>query len=426
MNQDISPGNRNASCQDDFDPNSISVNEAHRLISAIVSTVIETETIKIRHALNRTLASDVLSTVNVPPQTNSAMDGYGLKFDDLDAKKPSQLKIIGVAYAGKPFEGEISSGECIRIMTGAVVPESIDTVVMQEHTEVSSDILTILGHHNKGQNIRLYGEDLRIGEAALTKGTLLKPTDIGIIASLGIGSIQVYRRAKAAVFSTGDELKNIGETLEKGQIYDSNRYTLINLLENLGIEITDMGILRDDPDVIQKAFLTAKNSYDILITSGGVSVGDADYVKQTLDSLGEVSFWKIAMKPGRPLAVGKIGNTLFFGLPGNPVSTTVTFYQIVQPALRQLMGQNETSVPTLRMKSHSKLKKRPGRVEFQRGIVTQDENGEYCVKSTGNQGSHVLSSMNDANCFIILDEDCGNVEEGSYVEIQPFRGIIGL
>ncbi len=426
MNKHISPSNRAATCQDDFDPNSISVKEAHQRVSSMLTAVAEIETITIRHALNRTLASDVLSTVNVPPQTNSAMDGYALKFDDLIANKPSDLRIIGVAYAGKPFEGEISPGECIRIMTGAVIPESIDTVVMQENTEVNDNVLTVLGQHKKGQNIRLYGEDLRRGEAALIKGTLLKPTDIGIVASLGIDSIQVYRRVKAAVFSTGDELKNIGEALEKGQIYDSNRYTLVNLLENLGIEITDMGILGDDPDVIQKAFLAAKNNFDILITSGGVSVGDADYVKQTLDSLGEVSFWKIAMKPGRPLAAGKLGNTLFFGLPGNPVSTTVTFYQIVQPALRQLMGQNETHIPTLRMKSLSKLKKRPGRVEFQRGIVTLDENGEHCVKSTGNQGSHVLSSMNNANCFIILDEDCGNVDEGSYVEIQPFRGIIGL
>jgi len=426
MNQNISPSNKDATCQDDFDPNSISVSEAHRRISTIISTVKTTETIKIRHALNRTLASDVLSTVNVPPQTNSAMDGFAFKFDDLDVKKLSQLRIIGAAYAGKSFEEKIKPGECIRIMTGAVIPEGVDTVVMQEHTEVKNNILSIIGDHKKGQNIRLYGEDLRIGEAALTQGTLLKPTDIGIIASLGIGAIKVYRRAKAAVFSTGDELKNIGEVLETGQIYDSNRHILIHLLENLGIEVTDMGILRDDPNVIKKAFLATKNSYDILITSGGVSVGDADYVKQTLDLLGEVSFWKIAMKPGRPLAAGKLGNTLFFGLPGNPVSTTVTFYQIVQPALRQLMGQNETNVPTLRMKSLSKLKKRPGRVEFQRGIVTQDENGEYCVKSTGNQGSHVLSSMNNANCFIILDEDCVNIEEGSYVEVQAFRGIIGL
>jgi len=413
-------------CQDDYDPNSLNIADAQQRIADMIATVRETEIIPIHDALNRTLATNLLSTINVPPQTNSAMDGYAVKFEDIRSNKQPQLKIIGVAYAGNPFNGEINSGECIRIMTGAIMPKNVDTVIMQEQTTVQENLLSINGEHSKAQNVRLQGEDLQIGEAALVAGTRLKPTDIGIIASLGIESIEVYRRVKAAIFSTGDELKNIGDKLENGQIFDSNRYTILSLLQQLNIEITDLGIIKDDPETTKQAFLTAKNSHDVLITSGGVSVGDADYVKQTLDSLGEINFWKIAMKPGRPLAVGKLDNTYFFGLPGNPVSAAVTFYQIVQPALRQLSGQNQTQTPTLKMKCISKLKKRPGRIEFQRGIMEKSENGEFLVKSTGNQGSHVLSSLNNANCFIILDEKRGDVEAGEQVEVQPFYGILGF
>ena len=417
---------KDTTCQDDFDPNSLNVEEAQQRIRQLITPLTETETISIDQALNRTLAQDILSTINIPPQTNSAMDGYGIKFSDIDSPNPAPLRVIGSVHAGTPFSETIQQGECVRIMTGAVIPPGVDTVVMQEHAELVNNSVSIKGRHQPGQNIRLAGEDLNIGDAAVKQGTLLKPTDIGIIASLGVSSVTVYRRLTAAIFSTGDELNDLDQPLQEGQIYDSNRHTLRHLLQQLNISVTDLGILKDEPKILEDALSQAKNNYDILITSGGVSVGDADYVKQTLEALGEMSFWKIAMKPGRPMAVGKLDHPYFFGLPGNPVSTVVTFYQIVLPALRYLMGQTETENPTLPLTCVSALKKRPGRTEYQRGIMFYDENGQCCVKTTGNQGSHVLSSMNTANCFIVLDQDSGNVAAGSAVKVQPFQGILGF
>ena len=418
--------NTKPSCDDDFDPNSLDVIEAQKRIKQMLRIVSESETVDIRDALDRTLAKDVLSTISVPPYTNSAMDGYGISGDDLDNTKT--FKQVGIAYAGKPYNSSVKTGECIRIMTGAAICEGIDTVIMQEHVEVDGDKITLISGHSHnlkaGQNVRHKGEDLTQGSPAILNGRRLTPSDIGLLASLGIAQVTVKRNVRVAILSTGDELKDIGQSLNEGQIYDSNRYTIYCMLQRLGVEIIDLGIIKDKQEDIRAAFEDASKMADVIITSGGVSVGDADFVKQILEEMGTVNFWKIAMKPGRPLAVGQINNSFFFGLPGNPVSAMVTFYQYIQPAIREIMGQTIIENPSVQMKCVSRLKKRPGRVEFQRGTIFTDENGEKVVKSTGNQGSHVLSSMSEANCFIILPMESGNVEENGFVEVQPFEGLL--
>jgi len=418
----VSTKDKEATCQDDYDPNSLNASEAHKRISDILPVISDSETVKIRDALNRTLIKDILSTIDVPAYTNSAMDGFGVR--GIDLKTTKEFTKVGVALAGKPFAGQVNANECVRIMTGAVIPDGVDTVIMQEHTSNQDSFIKIVGDHKIGQNVRQRGEDLSKGAAAVHAGRKLSASDIGLFASLGIANVEVVRKLRVAFLSTGDELKNVEETLEAGQIYDSNRYTIYCMLQNLGVEAIDLGIIPDDPNKIRDAFEEASEIADVIITSGGVSVGDADYVKLILEEIGQVNFWKIAMKPGRPLAVGTIRNAIFFGLPGNPVSAMVTFYQYIQPALRKMMGQSIVETPSVRMKCISSLKKRPGRIEYQRGRITLNKNGEKVVESTGNQGSHVLSSMSNANCFIVLPMESGNISENSYVEVQPFEGLI--
>jgi molybdopterin molybdotransferase len=310
-------------------------------------------------------------------------------------------------------------------MTGGVVPEGADTVVMQERAKANGKSITFAAGQKTGQNVRQAGEDLKAGSLALKRGRIVRAAELGLIASLGIGEVSVYRPLRVAFFSTGDELKSIGTTLGEGEIYDSNRYTLHGMLTRLGCEVLDMGVIRDDPDLIERAFAQAAASADVVITSGGVSVGEADFVKSMLGKLGEVVFWKIAMKPGRPLAYGKIGPAHFFGLPGNPVSVMVTFYQFVRSALLELMGADPVEpVPTFRATCTSALKKAPGRTEFQRGILVQAPDRTLTVKPTGEQGSGILKSMSDANCFIILGDDVGNVEAGTSVEVQLLEGVL--
>jgi molybdopterin molybdotransferase len=376
------------------------------------------------------LAKDVLSQINVPPHENSAMDGYAVRGADLPTVGKAQLTVIGTSLAGQPYTETIQAGQCARIFTGAVIPKGTDTVIMQEHVQRSGDVIIIGAEHKTGQNVRPVGEDITIGQAVLKAGKLLSPADIGLLASLGIPEVKVFRRLRVAFFSTGDELCAVGEVPQPGQIYDSNRYTLYGMLTRLGVEIIDMGVVRDKPDEIENAFLSAANRNDAIITSGGVSVGDADYVTDTLRRLGEVNFWKVAMKPGKPLTFGKIqdlnslNSAVFFGLPGNPVSAMVTFYQFVQPALRRMMGQKQVTPTRVTVPCISPLKKRPGRMEFQRGILETDEQGRLVVRSTGKQGSGILSSMSQANCFIILPVECGNVAAGSEVLVEPFEGLV--
>lgn len=413
-----------ASCADDYDPDSMPVDKARHFIRQYLSPVSAKESLQLRSALGRVLAEDILSPCNVPNHDNSAMDGYALNGLDLPVEGTVTLKMVGTAFAGNSFDGQAGRGECVRIMTGAVMPAGYDTVVMQEHVKAEGSQVIFTPGTKPGQNRRLAGEDLKMGQVVLPAGHLVRPADLGLVASLGIGEVKVYRKLRVAFFSTGDELASIGAQLKPGEVYDSNRYTLYGMLARLGVEIIDMGVVRDDPELLENALIEASQSADVVLTSGGVSVGEADYMKELLNKLGQVVFWKIAMKPGRPLAYGKIGNAHYFGLPGNPVSVMVTFYQFVRDAMLVLMGQPEpAAVPMLSAICTDAIRKLPGRTEFQRGILSLD-GGRWTVRPTGNQGSGILRSMTEANCFIVLADACGNVEPGSSVQVQLLEGIV--
>ena len=415
---------KDPSCRDDFDPKSLSADAALEQIKAGVNRVRGIEKIAIREALNRILAEDIRSRINVPSGTNSAMDGYAVNSADIPLDGTAGLNVLGTAWAGKPFDGKLSPGNCIRIMTGAIMPEGADTVIIQEDVRAAGSGITIDASTRKGDNVRQAGEDIAVGDLILTEGRRLNPADIGLIASLGIAEVCVVRRLRVAFFSTGDELRSVGETLSDGAIYDSNRYTLYGMLERMGADIIDMGVIKDDLEALEEAFAIAAANADVLITSGGVSVGEADYIKEILAKLGQVDFWKVAIKPGRPLAFGHVGDAVFFGLPGNPVSVMVTFYEFVMPALRKMIGEDDTGILTLKARCDSRLKKRPGRVEYQRGILRSDDDGNLVVAKTGAQGSGILTSMSQANCFIILPIDSSGIEPGMYVDIQPFSGLV--
>jgi len=412
------------SAASDYDPNSMPVDKAREHIRAFLSPITTVERLGIRAALGRVLAADVVSPVDVPQHDNSAMDGYAVRFGDLRPDGETTLKLIGSSFAGKPFAGAMGPGESVRIMTGAVIPEGADTVIQQEKARASGNQVSV-SPASRALNVRRAGEDLRTGEAALRRGQPLRAAEVGVLASLGIGEVEVYRRLRVAFFSTGDELVAVGQALGAGQIYDSNRYTIFGMLTRLGCEVLDMGVIRDRPEDVESAFREAAAAADVVITSGGVSVGEADYVKTILDKLGQVLFWKIAMKPGRPLAYGKVGAAHFFGLPGNPVAVMVTFYQFVRDALLHLQGQTRiVPLPTMKMVCTSAIKKAPGRTEFQRGILSQDGDGTWSVRTTGDQGSGILSSMSQADCFIILPTETGNVPAGSLVDVQLLEGVV--
>ena len=413
-----------ASCADDYDPNSMPVAKARDFIHAFLSPVTGIARLPIRSALGRVFSEDIISPVNVPAHINSAMDGWALRFQDLQANPSASLTEVGTSFAGQPFAGTVGAHQCVRIFTGGVVPEGCDAVVMQERAKAHAKSITFTPGVMKGQNVRYAGEDLKQGAVALAKGRIIRPAELGLLASLGIGEVSVVRPLRVVFFSTGDELVSISLPLAEGQIYDSNRYTIHGMLTRMGCDVIDMGVVRDDPALLEKAFTEASEIGDVVITSGGVSVGEADYVKQLLTKLGEVVFWKIAMKPGRPLAYGKIGKAHFFGLPGNPVSVMVTFYQFVRDALLILQGVNPIPAqPLLKVICTSVIKKAPGRTEFQRGVLYLDD-GVYKVRTTGEQGSGILKSMSDANCFIMLHDHVGNVDAGATVEVQVLEGVI--
>ena len=415
---------KDPSCRDDFDPKSLSADAALEQIKSGAVRIKGIEKIAIREALNRILAEDIRSHINVPTGTNSAMDGYAVNSRDIPSSGNAELHVSGTAWAGKPYDGKLTAESCVRIMTGAIMPEGTDTVIIQEDVQITGSGIMIDGATRKGDNVRQAGEDIAAGDLILTRGRRLNPADIGLIASLGIAEVCVVRRLRVAFFSTGDELRSIGETLSDGAIYDSNRYTLYGMLERMGADIIDMGVIQDDRDALEEAFSIAAANADVLITSGGVSVGEADYIKEILAKLGKVDFWKVAIKPGRPLAFGQVGNALFFGLPGNPVSVMVTFYEFVQPALRKMIGEDDAGILSLRARCDSRLKKRSGRVEYQRGILQKDQDGNLVVVKTGAQGSGILRSMSQANCFIILPIESSGVEPGAFVDIQPFSGLV--
>jgi molybdopterin molybdotransferase len=403
----------------------MSVEAARAHILSEVKPVHGTEKLALRAALGRVLAQDIVSPIDVPAHTNSAVDGYALAGAELPAEGTKTFRVIGTAWAGRLYKGSIEPGECVRIMTGAPMPRGTDIAVMQEHVQLRGDLVEIGGGKSTKGNVRQAGEDLTKGQVALAAGKRLQPAELGLVASLGFPEVSVFRKLRVAFFSTGDELRPVGEPLREGEIYDSNRYTLFGLLSRLGVEILDLGVIRDERDAVRKAFAEAATNADAVITTGGVSVGEADYVKETLEALGRVSFWQIAMRPGRPLAFGHLGDAAFFGLPGNPVAVMVTFIQFVQPALQRMMGESDAPAPlTYRARSASKFKTRPGRTEYLRAIVERGADGELTVHSTGNQGSGILSSMSHANCFVVLPPESTGAEPGDIVEVQPFYAIL--
>jgi len=415
------------SCMGGYDPDALPVARANEVIRSFVAPITGVETLPVRAALGRVLAEDIVSPINVPSHDNSAMDGYAVRADNLASHAPVTLLEIGVALAGKEFRGEVGSGQCVRVMTGAVMPAGTDTVVIQEIVKVDGKHVTVPPGQERGQNRRLAGEDLEKGKPALKAGALIRPAELGMIASLGIGDVRVKQRLRVAFFSTGDELRSITEKLGPGEVYDSNRYTLYGMLTRLGCKVIDMGVVRDDPILLEAAFRKAAASADAVVTSGGVSVGEADYTKQMMTKLGEVVFWKIAMRPGRPMAFGRIetdGKAAYlFGLPGNPVAVMVTFYHFVRGALLTMMGRADTDLPLLRVKSQSALRKKPGRTEYQRGVLEQ-RNGEWTVRLTGAQGSGILRSMSEANCFVVLHHEQGSVKAGDPVDVMLMDGLV--
>ena len=381
------------------------------------------EFLPVRSALGRILAADIIAPHDVPAHDNSAMDGYAVCFDSLAGEGETRLTVVGTAFAGNAFSGLVGKGQAVRIMTGAVLPAGADTVVVQEVTRVEEAAVWIPVGQRLGQNTRRAGEDLARGQIALPAGKQIGPAELGLIASLGIAEVDVKRRLRVAFFSTGDELASIGTPLAPGQIYDSNRYTLHGLLSRLGADIIDMGVVPDQPDALEATLVEAAQIADVIITTGGVSVGEADFIKEILAKLGQVKFWKLNIKPGRPMAFGKIGSAWLFGLPGNPVAVMVSYTQFALDALLRLSGLDPVPTrPLLTVNAANAIKKQVGRREYLRGqIVTVD--GRWQVKTTGNQGSGVLRSMSEANCFVVLAEDCAGVQVGDAVQVQLFEGL---
>ena len=429
--------NANQEFQSDF----LSVTEARNAISTLIQDIQlqakrsdAMEKLPLKQCLGRILANDILSPINVPANDNSAMDGFAFNSKELKTDREQiHLRIVGTVYAGQTSVPPTQASECIKIMTGAMMPPDCDTVIPQEFTQLSDEGLITFAKHTvrAGENRRLRGEALQAGMPAIQQGRMLKASDIGLAASLGIAELSVYQRIKVAILSSGDELCDMSEPLVPGKIYDSNRFSLHACLSRLGFEIMDCGIVRDTPEDLRHAFASASQKADVIISSGGVSVGEADFTKQIMDELGEVGFWKIAMRPGRPMAFGslkpispKTSPTVFFGLPGNPVAVMVTFYQFVRNALLQLNGALKPEIPLVLIQSAEAIRKKSGRTEFQRGVLFRDSEGKLFVKSTGSQGAGILRSMSEANCFMILHHDQGNIAPGDWVDVEIFDGLL--
>jgi len=416
--------NTTPGCADPWDADSISIDQALSQIANRITALQDCEELPIRDCLDRVSSENVISPMNVPGHANSAMDGFAVPAESLPEDGVAELTEIGIAYAGKNFDGLCQQGECVRIMTGAVIPDGTDTVIMQEQVDqLENKTIRVGAGHRAGENVRYAGEDIGKGETVLAKGSKINPADLGILASLGIGSLKVLRKPVIAFFSTGDELVSIDKPLEKGEIYDSNRYTLHGMLSQLPVDIADLGVIEDDPDAIRNALLKASQTADLIITTGGVSVGEADYIKPVLEDIGEIEFWKIAIKPGRPLTYGSIGNSIFMGLPGNPVAVMVTFSLFVRAAIRKLCGAPAWQPPLVKARAMQDLRKKPGRHEFLRGIASSDANNDWQVEKTGMQGSGILTSMSRANCFIVLPAENDGVKAGDLVDVQLFDHI---
>lgn len=433
-----------------YDPQALSADAVNQFLSQLVEPVTQSEQVGMFEALGRVLATDVISPVSVPPHDNSAMDGFAFAGGQLAPGRPLALAVVGTAFAGKAWQGTVREGECVKIMTGAIMPAGLDTVVPQELAQQQADrVIVPADVVRPGDNRRHRGEDVMAGQPALLKGERLTPAALGLLASLGIATAPVVRRLKVAYFSTGDEILSLGEPPREGAVYDSNRYTVFGLLTRLGCEVLDFGVVSDDPALLEATFLKAASQADAIITSGGVSVGEADFTKAMMKKLGDVAFWRIAMRPGRPMAVGRISQAesatsprgmdlssyffdsdenpngaILFGLPGNPVAVMVTFLAFVRPALLRMMGARDRTPPMLRARSVEAIRKKPGRTEYQRGTVRTSPTGELEVVLTGNQGSGVLSSMVQGNGLIVLHHAQGNVAAGDEVDVMVFDGVI--
>jgi molybdopterin molybdotransferase len=424
----------------------LTVEETRATISGLVDqllhtgVVAETESVLLDQGLNRVLASDVLSPIDVPAADNSAMDGFAFRGTEINSAPVTQLMVVGTVFAGTPFTGSLAAGQCLKIMTGALMPSQCDTVIPQEMTQtlpLAADGIERIQFESKavssGENRRLRGEDLAQGSVAIAAGRILRPSDLGLAASLGISTLTVKRKLRVAILSSGNELRPLGSELDSGSIYDSNRYSLMGLLNRLALEVIDCGIIQDDPLALKNAFSQAALTADVIISSGGVSVGEADFTKQVMQELGDVGFWKIAMRPGRPMAFGSLKpvpnqhpprSTLFFGLPGNPVAVMVTFYQFVQSALLQLSGATQLRPPLTQAIASAAIRKKPGRTEYQRGILEIGPDGRAQVRVTGSQGAGILRSMSEANCFIVLGHEQGNIAAGDLVNVVLFEGLL--
>ena len=425
-----------------YDPDALRADDVVAFLAKMVVPLSETQQVPLMSALGRVLAEDIVSPISVPPHDNSAMDGYALAGADLASGADTQLRVVGTALAGKAWQGQLAKGDCVKIMTGAIMPLGTDTVAPKEITRAlnsvaGEDFIALpAGMLKAGDNRRFTGEDLRAGSHALRQGDMLGPAALGLVASLGIAAVSVYRPLKVAYFSTGDEILSLGETVREGAVFDSNRYTVFGLLTRLGCEVIDLGVVRDEPALLEAAFKQAAASADAVITSGGVSVGEADHTKAMMKKLagdaddgGGVAFWRIAMRPGRPMAVGRIPassgrQAVLFGLPGNPVAVMVTFLAFVRPTLLRMMGARVATPTLLRARSQEAMRKKPGRTEYQRGIVTKDALGKLSARTTGNQGSGVLSSMVQANGLIVLHHEQGDVAMGDEVDVMMFDGAI--
>jgi molybdopterin molybdotransferase len=412
------------SCLSDYDPDALPVERAREVLERFVAPIDCVERVAVRAALERVLARDLVSPIDVPAHDNSAMDGWAVRSGDLAAECDTVLATVGTAYAGVAFGGAVGPGQAVRVMTGAVMPAGTDTVVIQEVVRVEGGRIVVPAGQQAGQNRRLRGEDLATGRPALRAGRLLRPADLGLAASLGIAELPVQRRLRVAFFSTGDELRSIGEPLDAGCVYDSNRYTLHGMLTRLGVELIDLGVVRDSREALEAAMRTAARNADAIVSSGGVSVGEADFTREVMDALGEVSFWKIAMRPGRPMAFGRVGDALYFGLPGNPVAVMVTFHAFVRDALIRLSGATPRPVLPLRVRSAQRLRKKPGRTEYQRAIVAPAADGVLEARITGSQGSGVLRSMSEANALVVLHHAQGDVAVGDFVDAVQFEGLV--
>jgi len=414
--------NKPTDCDDPVNASSLHLAEAIEQDVASCTAVGATEQVILTEALGRILAQDLIAPRDVPGFDNSAMDGYAVVSSDLPTSGKKSLSLIGTSMAGTGFNGVVSPGECIRIMTGAMMPAGADTVVMQEHVTLGqNNQIEIDDRHRPQQNVRYADNDIAGGNQVLSAGRCLSPADLGVLASLGIETVDVIRRVRVAFFSSGDEIKTLGDTLGPGEIYNSSRYSIGALIEQTGAQLQNVAVLEDDYAVVKQALLKTAAEVDVIITTGGVSVGDADYIKDAVEEIGEIGFWKLAMKPGRPMAFGRLGNCVFFGLPGNPVSSMATFKQIVAPALHKISGRfplpNKIRLNAI---ATSNIKKRPGRIDFQRGILNHTSNG-FEVSSTGAQSSGQLSSMSEANCFIVLPLDGGDIKAGDIVLVEPFE-----